>query len=167
MPPIDQSLIALLEERKELFRKNADDFDRGVQAGLLEAISLIRKHAPSEMLDIIPPKQLYSDVYSDIFDFIKAHNDTAKSIEYRAERLNAAIMAHVNHFWPKAIMRELVAHPASEWHEDIGPVLWWTSPVTEPAYCGTPLDDDFPSYMKHWTPLQVPTTCIEAGSANG
>lgn len=43
------TLIALLEERKELFRKNADDFDRGVQAGLLEAISLIRKYAPSEI----------------------------------------------------------------------------------------------------------------------
>lgn len=46
--------------------------------------------------------------------------------------------------------------PESEWHEDIGPVLWWNDPISEPAYCGTPLDDDFPDYMTRWTPLLVP-----------
>jgi hypothetical protein len=39
------------------------------------------------------------------------------------------------------------------WHEDYGDVLWWTSPVEEPPYCGTPLDTDWPGYHRWWTPL--------------
>lgn len=54
--------------------------------------------------------------------------------------------------------------PKSEWHEDIGPVLWWNDPISEPPYCGTPLTDDFPDYMKHWTPLLVP---VERSSREG
>lgn len=32
------------------------------------------------------------------------------------------------------------ARPQSEWHEDMGDVLWWEFPVTESPYVGTPLD---------------------------
>jgi hypothetical protein len=68
------------------------------------------------------------------------------------------------------------ARPLSEWHEDIGPVLWWKFPVDEPPYVGTPLDlgetivvhahngqvpkriahfdiGGWPGYHTHWTPL--------------
>jgi hypothetical protein len=27
-----------------------------------------------------------------------------------------------------------------EWHEDYGDVLWWTFPLTEAPYVGSPLD---------------------------
>lgn len=63
-----------------------------------------------------------------------------------------------------------------QWHEDVGPVLWWKFPINEPPYVGTPLDlprviqiaayvgrDAFqwpvavgggwPGYHTHWTPL--------------
>lgn len=30
--------------------------------------------------------------------------------------------------------------PFSEWHEDHGDALWFFSPITEPPYCGSPLD---------------------------
>ncbi|MBH1992476.1 MAG: hypothetical protein I8H86_06275 [Sphingomonadaceae bacterium] len=30
--------------------------------------------------------------------------------------------------------------PFAEWHEDRGDVLWFFSPVSEPPYCGSPLD---------------------------
>lgn len=63
-----------------------------------------------------------------------------------------------------------------EWHEDIGVVLWWTFPIREAPYCGTPLDlgqtvevevrmnaihphlsrfqvGGWPGYHTHWTPL--------------
>lgn len=40
-----------------------------------------------------------------------------------------------------------------EWHEDDGPVLWWTNPISEPPYSGSPLDDDWPEYHEWWTPL--------------
>lgn len=37
----------------------------------------------------------------------------------------------------------LKLHPASEWHEDMGDVLWWRLPITEPPYVGTPNDVGF------------------------
>lgn len=42
------------------------------------------------------------------------------------------------------------------WHEEDGPVLWWRFPVKEPPYVGSPLDDDFPGYVTHWTRIRVP-----------
>lgn len=32
------------------------------------------------------------------------------------------------------------ARPLSEYHEDMGPVLWWRFPIDEPPYVGSPLD---------------------------
>jgi hypothetical protein len=43
--------------------------------------------------------------------------------------------------------------PRDDWHEDYGAVLWWKVPIAEPPYCGTALDDDFPDYVTHWSPL--------------
>ncbi|MFD1776979.1 hypothetical protein [Paenibacillus rhizophilus] len=51
-----------------------------------------------------------------------------------------------------------IPRPIDEWHEDVGPVLWWTFPIEEPPYCGTPLDGDWPEYHTHWTPFIVPFT---------
>lgn len=76
-----------------------------------------------------------------------------------------------------------VARPLSEWHEDMGDVLWWKFPITEAPWVGTPLDlglpvesqvslathgkqrtrtakmnvGGWPGYHTHFTPLpQVP-----------
>lgn len=46
--------------------------------------------------------------------------------------------------------------PLEKWHEDDGPVLWWKLPIEEAPYVGSPLDDDFPDYMTHWTVIQIP-----------
>jgi hypothetical protein len=35
--------------------------------------------------------------------------------------------------------------------------LWWRFPIAEPPYSGTPLDDDFPDYVTHWTMSVVPS----------
>ena len=71
------------------------------------------------------------------------------------------------------------AKPLSEWHEDIGDVLWWCFPIVEPPYVGSPRDlgktvrlqiiggtepflkTDFnvggwPGYHTHWTPIECP-----------
>ena len=48
--------------------------------------------------------------------------------------------------------RKPAARPLAEYHEDFGPVVWWRFPVHEPAWIGTPLDDDWPGYHTHWTP---------------
>lgn len=50
-----------------------------------------------------------------------------------------------------------------EWEEEDGNVLWWLLPVREPPYVGTPLDDDFPEYVTHWTPIPLP---LEEGTAD-
>lgn len=47
------------------------------------------------------------------------------------------------------------ARPLTEWHEDIGPVLWWDLPVQEPPYVGSPNDTDWPGYHTHWSPIPV------------
>lgn len=68
------------------------------------------------------------------------------------------------------------AQPLSEYHEDMGAVLWWKFPVNEPPYVGSPNDagrvvalqiigasepfqqctfmvGGWPGYHTHWTPL--------------
>jgi len=55
---------------------------------------------------------------------------------------------------PEAPRHELVTpRERDDWHEDLGAMLWWAFPITEPPYCGTPLDDDFPEYVTHYTPI--------------
>ena len=51
----------------------------------------------------------------------------------------------------------VVARPLSEWHEDMGPVLWWKFPIMEPPYCGRPDDCEWSKYFTHWTPIVVPS----------
>lgn len=49
--------------------------------------------------------------------------------------------------------------PRDEWREDDGIVLWWEAPTgggIEPPYVGTPLDDDFPEWVTHFTPIIIP-----------
>ena len=49
------------------------------------------------------------------------------------------------------------AYPPCDWHEDMGPVLWWRAPIEEPPYCGTPLDHCFTEdYYTHFSKLVVP-----------
>lgn len=43
-----------------------------------------------------------------------------------------------------------------EWHEEDGDCLWWSFPIEEPPYCGTPLDCNFPDYVTHFTRLILP-----------
>lgn len=68
--------------------------------------------------------------------------------------------------------------PLDEWHEDIGDVLWWKFPITEPPYVGSPLClgqtvqvtaetvdgmeklimmvGGWPGYHTHFTPIPIP-----------
>lgn len=39
------------------------------------------------------------------------------------------------------------------YHEDYGPVLWWTRPISEPPWVGSPLYEEWPGYHQWWTPL--------------
>lgn len=58
----------------------------------------------------------------------------------------------------------IIARPAEEWHEDYGDALWWSFPVEEPPYIGSPISyhadgsPTVPDCCTHWTPIIVPTT---------
>ncbi|MED3549978.1 hypothetical protein [Cytobacillus praedii] len=54
------------------------------------------------------------------------------------------------------IERLKMPRPIEEWGEDYGDCLWWSFPIVEPPYCGTPLDSDFPDYVTHFTGFVVP-----------
>ena len=56
-----------------------------------------------------------------------------------------------------AAQTPLLARALAEWHEDDGPVTWWAwcghEWAGEAPWCGTPLDQDWPGYHTHWTPI--------------
>lgn len=82
--------------------------------------------------------------------------------------------------------------PIAEYHEDMGPVLWWRFPIEEPPYCGTPNDigmtinietritlpdgsmqpssvrnfdvGGWPGSHTHFTPIPIPRTPTCAGA---
>ena len=61
-----------------------------------------------------------------------------------------------------------IARPLSEWTPQDGAVLWWDFPVSEPPWCGTPLDDNWPAYKTHWTPIgPVPEEPEVGGQTHG
>ena len=54
----------------------------------------------------------------------------------------------------------LVPNPIDNWTEEDGECLWWCFPIEEAPYVGSPLCEDFPSYVTHFTRLFEP---IEGG----
>jgi hypothetical protein len=53
-------------------------------------------------------------------------------------------------------MSNTFARSLNEWKEEFGSVLWWKFPIKEAPYVGSPLDEDFPEYVTHWTRIEVP-----------
>jgi hypothetical protein len=51
-------------------------------------------------------------------------------------------------------------YPREAWHEDMGPVIWWKSPIDEPPYVGTPLDLDWPGHHTHFTLILAPASLL-------
>jgi hypothetical protein len=45
----------------------------------------------------------------------------------------------------------LRVYPIEDYHEDIGPVLWWKFPIVVPPYVGSPLCRDWPDYHTHFS----------------
>lgn len=50
------------------------------------------------------------------------------------------------------------ARHINAYHEDFGSVVWWTRPLCEAPWIGSPLDDTWPGYHRWWTPLPDPPT---------
>ncbi len=61
-----------------------------------------------------------------------------------------------------------VVREKDAWHEDFGPVLWWLLDEDghhcEAPYVGTPLDDDFPDYVTHFSRLPLPVAAARVAA---
>lgn len=78
-------------------------------------------------------------------------------IEVSAATINQLAMAlRILGLELEAVTSPVAARPRAEWHEDMGPKLWWRFPVEEPPFAGTPLDEDFPEAFTHFTEIEVP-----------
>lgn len=88
---------------------------------------------------------------------LHSKSDIASELAFRDKEI-ARLRAELAENEKLRVEREtlLVARHANDWNEDDGPVLWWKFPITEPPYCGTPLDDRWPDYVTHWTPTPLP-----------
>ena len=42
------------------------------------------------------------------------------------------------------------------WEESYGDCLWWSFPIEEPPYVGSPLELDFPENVTHFTRISYP-----------
>jgi hypothetical protein len=96
---------------------------------------------------------------------MEGYKDSAQSLYDIASRLAAASSLSLQDGQPR---------PSSEYHKNMGPVLWWKFPVNEPPYCGTPNDLGFsveiatatqkqlvwvggwPGYHTHFTRIDAP-----------
>jgi hypothetical protein len=80
-----------------------------------------------------------------------------------------------------ALVGRVPARPLAEWHEGIGPVLWWTFPIdtgfpvevtirdSVRDYTYTQMHGGWPGYHTHWTPIPLASLSPEreAGGVGG
>ncbi|WYX26509.1 dATP/dGTP pyrophosphohydrolase domain-containing protein [Achromobacter xylosoxidans] len=70
----------------------------------------------------------------------------------------------------EAVSQPLIARALDEWHEDDGPVTWWAwcghEWAGEAPWCGTPLDQGWPGYHTHWTPIPGVPAALSAPQAS-
>ena len=76
-----------------------------------------------------------------------------------ADRIVAALAQ------PQQPAGPLIARALSEWDEEDGAAMWWAwcghEWAGEPAWCGKPIDSDWPGYHTHWTPHpEFPATAL-------
>lgn len=65
----------------------------------------------------------------------------------------ASVMERDGDTLQELVDKVTILRPISEWCEELGDCLWWKVPIDEPPYCGSPLNDDFPWYVTHFTQL--------------
>lgn len=88
-------------------------------------------------------------------DLAKSFNpETSEDPDTAAEELSSILEKVEKKFSVQPI--ESVKAEPMELAEEHTPYLWWSFPVEEPPYCGSMMDDDFPDYVTHWTPIPVP-----------
>ncbi len=84
------------------------------------------------------------------------HNGECNVCQIFDESHECKSVAIADHLLANGVTVAAEARPIEEWHEDFGDVLWWTFPIEEPPYVGSPLCDDWTGWYTHWTPIVCP-----------
>jgi hypothetical protein len=127
------------------------------------------QHRLSELDEVRPLDEFQIDwLISEVERLTKERNEFRKLYGGYVERFTNAV-GEINLWHEKAKQlkskyeRMKVAHedvndpkPIDQWGEDYGDCLWWSFPIDEPPYCGTPLDYEFPDHVTHFTRFIVP-----------
>ena len=87
-------------------------------------------------------------------------NDVGKNVlKYPTDGFIAAL---TDNLIANGVTVQQPPRPLEDWGEDYGDVLWWRFPIEEPPYVGSPLDEKWPGYHTHWTPISVPEPPFKA-----
>jgi hypothetical protein len=114
------------------------------------------------MKDLEPPQAVAERVLDECIGL--SYDQLGANLDRDYAKAAAIIVADRRAAVAKALEPYVTPQPRDTWEEEDGPVLWWLLPVSEPPYCGTPLDDDFPEYMTHWTQCPEPLTAAQAST---
>jgi hypothetical protein len=165
-------LCALLEQRwKDVRLLNIQPCEKGFELSLRTELGSVLAHwmyetlRASEAVNYVEITATHPEGQQYLFSIQRKRGETpaVQAARYR-----------------KLLNETQEAQPLDDWHEDIGPVLWWRFPVVEPPYVGTPLDYGFnvarkgrkprwvggwPGHHTHWTRLpHVPPVPASARS---
>lgn len=105
-----------------------------------EAAELVKTNARERQLELV------GELAGSLGDLLQTLTGQPVSLQIITTDLKIAVVED-----PPPAPRRCVARPLSEYHEDMGPVVWWRFPVNEPAWIGKPDDSDWPGYHTHFT----------------
>jgi len=105
-------------------------WDHGIRTTSAEALAEIER-LRERVTDLLSSNNAFEQRARDARALAKKNNDALTEIEPRWRDLESAM---------DTLTRP---RPISEYHEDMGDVLWWKLPITEPPYVGSPNDVGF------------------------
>jgi len=182
-PAVTNETISAAELAR--FIHNYDRFlAQYIASNLLHHFDLTPKSDLAKAAYVVLPTEGVSDLLCRLRDFMSmnrlegSHKFWVEIGEALDRRPPAELAAHGQPQAPAPTK----ARPIDEYHEDMGPVLWWKFPIEEPPYVGTPNDvgrtisvivtgtrenggyatgesyqvGGWPGYHTHFTPIPIP-----------
>lgn len=145
---IDTKRLAELYADADADNTMADEYRKAVDEALLELLAEVERSRK------ILADSSYASLRSNLEGAMVAVG-IAKEAMGSARKRIAALEAEVEELRRDKDRLE-TARPYSEWHEDLGPVLWHMMPIQCSPYVGDPMCCDWPFKTDRnlfWTPL--------------
>jgi len=118
-------------------------------ADVADALAEIRRHASADAPQAGDPVEKWAkseaeSIYPDPFASVYSEEESQENSTAASQR--EAFIEGAN--WARGVLTPSAAssaipRPLEEWHEDMGPMLWWKFPIEEEPYVGSPLDVGF------------------------